>query len=276
MEPRLPPTIFPDGEEPAVSRIVSLAPSNTEIAYYLGLGPQIVGVCDDSEWPPDARTKAKVGMDLQIDAAKVAALEPDLILASLSVPGMEKCVAAVRERGLDAIVLDPKSLENVLENIEEVAVAAGVPQRGRALARSMRASFSRVEQAVAGLSRPSVFWGWWPRPLITPGGKSWMVDIVRIAGGTMLFRETDKESLIVEPARVFEANPDAVVLCWVGAIAHKQDPAKVYGRPGWDVVKAVAGRRIYAVSDVLFAAPGPRLVDGATLLAKVLHPQVRL
>lgn len=273
MEPALPPTEFPPDENPAVSRIVSLAPSNTEIAYCLGLGPQIVGVCDDSDWPADAGTKVKVGMDLQIDAEKVAALRPDLILASLSVPGMEKCVAAVRERGLDAVVLDPKSVENVMENIEEVARAAGVPRRGRILAAGMREQLCRVERAVEGLKRPAVFWEWWPRPLISPGGKSWMVDIVRIAGGTMLFRDEDKESLRLEASRVFQANPEVVVLCWIGSIAHKQDPAKVYERAGWQSVKAVKDRRVYAVSDVLFAAPGPRLVDGAKVLAKVLHPE---
>jgi iron complex transport system substrate-binding protein len=268
--------VWPEDERPAVSRIVSLAPSNTEIAYYLGLGAQIVGVCDDSDWPADARTKAKVGMDLQIDAAKVAALHPDLILASLSVPGMEKCVAAVRERGLDAVVLDPKSLDNVLENIEEVAKAAGVPRRGWALAGQMREAFARVERAVDGLDRPSVFFEWWPRPLISPGARSWMVDVVRTAGGTMLFKDEDKESFIVEEGRLLTADPEVIVMCWVGAIAKKQDPAKVYAREAWAGVKAVRQRRVFALPDTLFAAPGPRLVEGAKALAKVLHPQVSL
>jgi iron complex transport system substrate-binding protein len=265
-----------DGETPIVSRIVSLAPSNTEIAYYLGLGDQVVGVCDDSNWPDDAQTKVKVGMDLQIDAAKVASLRPDMVLASLSVPGMEKCVAAVRERGLDAIVLDPKSLENVLENIEEVARAAGVPRRGLELAGQMRRGFAEIERAVAGLDRPKVFWEWWPRPLIAPGGKSWMVDIVRIAGGTLLFKDEDKESFVVEKGRFLTADPDVIVMCWVGAIAKKQDPAKVYARQGWAALKAVRDKRVFALPDTLFAAPGPRLLDGARALAKVLHRQVGL
>lgn len=263
-------------ETPRVHRIVSLAPSNTEIAYYLGLGPQIVGVCDDSTWPDDANTKAKVGMDLQIDAKKVAALAPDLVLASLSVPGMEKCVADVREHGMDAIVLDPKSVENVMENIDEVARAAGVPERGRRLVGSMRRRFARVEQAVAGLERPLVFWEWWPRPLISPGASSWMVDIVRIAGGRMLFADEDKESFHLEESRVLLADPDVVALCWVGAIAKKQHPSKVYERETWAGLKAVRNRRVYAVSDALFAAPGPRLADGAEVLAKVLHPSAAL
>lgn len=273
MEPdAYPPPAWNDGATPLVSRIVSLAPSNTEIAYYLGLGEQVVGVCDDSDWPADARTKAKVGMDLQIDAQKVASLNPDMVLASLSVPGMEKCVAAVRERGLDAIVLNPKSLEDVLSNIEEVAKAAGVPHRGFALTARMREGFAAVERAVAGRERPTVFWEWWPRPLIGPGGKSWMVDVVRIAGGRMLFADEDKESFILEDERFLAADPEVIVMCWVGALAKKQDPAKVYARKEWAGVRAVTRKRVYALPDVLFAAPGPRLEDGARALAKVLHP----
>jgi iron complex transport system substrate-binding protein len=103
-----------------------------------------------------------------------------------------------------------------------------------------------------------------------------MVDIVRLAGGKMLFGDVDKESFFLEEPRVLVANPDAIVLCWVGAIAHKQDPAKVYAREAWGAVNAVRQGRVYAVSDTLFAAPGPRLADGAEALAKVLHPGVGL
>lgn len=266
------PPAWNDGEHPLVHRIVSLAPSNTEIAYYLGLGDQVVGVCDDSDWPADARTKVKVGMDLQIDAEKVAALKPDMVLASLSVPGMEKCVAAVRERGLDAIVLNPKSLEDVYANIEEVATAAGVPSRGFALTSRMRKGFAEVTHAVEGAHRPTLFWEWWPRPLISPGGRSWMADVVRAAGATMVFQDEQKESFIVEVGRVVNADPEVIVLCWVGAIAKKQDPSKVYERELWAGMQAVRNKRVFALPDVLFAAPGPRLVDGARALAKVLHP----
>ena len=270
------PPPWNDGERPLVHRIVSLAPSNTEIAYYLGLGEQVVGVCDDSDWPADARTKVKVGMDLQIDAGKVAALKPDMVLASLSVPGMEKCVAAVRERGLDAIVLNPKSLEDVFSNIEEIAKAAGVPQRGFALTSRMRKGLGEVADAVKGLHHPTLFWEWWPRPLISPGGRSWMVDVVRTAGATMLFQDEQKESFIVEVGRILNMDPEVIVLCWVGALATKQDPAKVYERELWAGVQAVRNQRVYALPDVLFAAPGPRLLDGARALAKVLHPHARL
>ncbi len=88
-------------------RLVSLCPSNTEIACGLGLGPQLVGVDDWSDWPPEVAGKPRVGSDLTADLDRVAALSPDLVLASLSVPGMERNVAGLAARNLPHIVLDP-------------------------------------------------------------------------------------------------------------------------------------------------------------------------
>lgn len=260
------------GEEASVRRIVSLAPSDTEIAYALGLGPRVVGVCDDSDWPHEARAVAKVGMDLQIDAERVAALEPDLVLASLSVPGMEKCVDAVRSRGLKTLVLDPKTLSDVMLDILEVGRVVDVEDRAKALVAQMRARLINVESSVEGQPRVRVYWEWWPRPLITPGRKSWMVDILRIAGGEMLFEEIEKESSPILEDQVLSKDPEAVVLCWCGTLQRKQDPARVMARPGWQRVKAVASGRVYGADEGLFGRPGPRLVEGAEWLAKILHP----
>jgi iron complex transport system substrate-binding protein len=254
---------------------VSLAPSNTEIAHFLGLTDRVVGVCDDSDFPAELAGAARVGMDLQIDADRVAALKPDLVLASLSVPGMERCVKAVEEKGLATLTLDPKRLEDVFRDIEAVGRAAGVPGRAAALNASLRGRLAAVERSVAGLERPTVWWEWWPRPLISPGARSWMVDIVRVAGGRMLFDDVDRESFTVGEERVLLQDPEVAVLCWCGTLQRKQDPAKLAARPGWANVRAVADGRVFAVDEAYFGRPGPRLVDGAELLAKVFHPGKR-
>lgn len=254
-----------------MARIVSLAPSNTEIAHFLGLTDRVVGVCDDSDFPPELAGAARVGMDLQIDAEKVVALEPDLVLASLSVPGMERCVRAVEEQGLPTLTLDPKRLDDVFRDIERVGGAAGVSGRAAALNRALRARLAAVERSVAGLPRPRVWWEWWPRPLISPGKRSWMVDIVRIAGGRLLFDGEDRESFTVEEERVLLQDPEVAVMCWCGTLQRKQDPLKLLERPGWSGVRAVMDGRVFAVDEALFGRPGPRLVDGAEHLAKVFH-----
>src|SRR5690606_26525652 len=98
-------------------RIVSIAPSNTEIAFALGLGPQVVGVDDHSDYPPEVARLPRVGPDLRVDLDRVEALRPDLVLASLSVPGMEHNVEGLRRRGIPHMVLNPRRWPEVLASI---------------------------------------------------------------------------------------------------------------------------------------------------------------
>lgn len=115
-------------------RIVSLAPSNTEILQALGLLDQLVGVDDWSDWPPAVEKLERVGPDLTIDLDRVEALQPDLVLASLSVPGMERNVIGLIARGLPHIVLDPYSLAEIWADIQKVGEVCGVPDRADQLA----------------------------------------------------------------------------------------------------------------------------------------------
>src|SRR5512146_116863 len=107
-------------------RLVSLCPSNTEILFALGLGEQVVGVDDWSDWPAEVAGLPRVGGDLTSDLDRVAALRPDLVLASLSVPGMERNVEGLGARGLPHLVLNPHSLDEVLGDILAVGEACGV------------------------------------------------------------------------------------------------------------------------------------------------------
>src|SRR5690625_4442430 len=94
-------------------RVVSICPSNTEVVAYLGKTDLLVGVDDYSDWPGSVLELPKLGPDLSIDMDKVAALKPDIVLASLSVPGMEKNIAALEEKQLPYIILNPNALEEI-------------------------------------------------------------------------------------------------------------------------------------------------------------------
>src|SRR3972149_12020451 len=111
-------------------RIVSLTCSNTEILFALGLGARVIGVDDWSDFPLEVKALPKVGPDLKIDMAKVAALEPDLVLASLSVPGMERNLPGLERLGLPFLVLEPRSLDDVFKDIETISAATGASGGG--------------------------------------------------------------------------------------------------------------------------------------------------
>jgi len=120
-------------------RIVSLACSNTEIVHALGCGHLLVGVDDHSDWPPRlVDPLPKVGPDLDIDVEAVAGLDPDLVLATLTVPGHEKVVAELEDAGLPFIAPEPVSIPDVYRDVRQIAGLLGVEERGEALVAEMR------------------------------------------------------------------------------------------------------------------------------------------
>ena len=256
-------------------RIVSLTCSNTEILFALGLGAQVVGVDDWSVFPREVKTLPKVGPDLKIDMTKVAALEPDLVLASLSVPGMERNLPGLERLGLPFLVLEPRSLDDVFKDIETISAATGVSEAGRRLIADLQARIEAVRaRAHETIDRPTLYWEWWPKPLISPGRWSWMVQMSELAAADLLFKDVEATSFVVEESQVFEQDPDLVMLCWCGTLQEKMNVSKVAERPGWDRLRAVKQGRIHCFPEDLFGRPGPRLVEGLERLAQVVHPEL--
>jgi iron complex transport system substrate-binding protein len=166
-------------------RIVSHTCSNTEIVCALGAGGQLVGVDTDSDFPPDlVGALPKLGRDLELDVHQVEALRPDLVLTSLTVPGHERIVEALRQAGLPVLVIDPIGLDGVYASIAQIAEALGVLKRGRSMVAQMQAAMAPVEPAGA---RPKVLVEWWPKPVIAPARLSWVNELVRLDGGVNPF-----------------------------------------------------------------------------------------
>ena len=257
----------------APCRVVSLVASNTEIVCALGLGERLVGVDDYSDWPTEVVAHLpRVGRDLDIDLERVRRLEPDLVLASLSVPGMERNVERLATSGLPYAVVEARGFSGVLDSIRQVAGLLGAPERGDSLAAGLQQRMSAVasESAQQAGTRPRVYWEWWPRPPITAGAPSWVTDMLRLAGGENVFADLERESAPVEVEEVARRQPDVVVLCYCGA-RKLPDPSKVRERTGWSDTPAVRDGRLHAVLEPLFGRPGPRLVEGLEQLAGLLR-----
>lgn len=249
-------------------RVVSLACSNTEIVCALGCAELLVGVDDHSDFPAAVVAELpRVGPDLEIDVDAVADLEPDLVLASLTVPGHERVVAGLEAAGLEFLALEPVSLKDVYANIRELARALGVPERGEALVANLRAQL--VDRGLSKV-RPKILVQWWNRPTIAPGALSWVTDLLNLAGAeNPIGREPVKSRPISDDELAF-LNPDAVVVSWCGVRPEKVRPEVVARNPALKHVRAVQRRQIYSVPEAFLGRPGPRLVEGYRALAGIV------
>ena len=254
-------------------RIVSLACSNTEIVHALGCAHLLVGVDEHSDYPPEVVDPLpKVGPDLDIDVDAVAALEPDLVLATLTVPGHEKVVERLERAGLPFIAPEPVSLEDVYRDIRDIAERLGVPDRAEALVAEMRAELDPGSvEPEPGDDAPSILVQWWPKPVITPGKRSWATDVIRAAGGRAVLAGEDVKSRPMTDEEVAERAPDAVVLSWCGVHPDKYRPDVVLRNERWAELPFVREGRVFCVGEPYLGRPGPRLVEGVRRMREVVR-----
>lgn len=248
-------------------RIVAHTCSNTEIVCALGRADWLVGVDDHSDYPTDVvDALPRIGPDLDIDVDRVAALKPDLVITSLTVPGHERCLARLEAAGLPCLVTQPHTLDDVAGDIRRIAEALN----------GERAAAPILDRFAAAMNRPApadpvpILVEWWPKPVIVPGRKSWVNEMLRLAGGINPFADRDAESLEISPEEAAAAGPEAVVMSWCGVEEAKYRPHIVARRDGWQDVPAVRNERIVPISEAWLGRPGPRLLDGIERLGDVV------
>ena len=236
-------------------RVVSLACSNTEIVYALGCADMLVGVDSHSDRPIEVVARLpKLGPDLEIDIEAVVALKPDLVLASLTVPGHEEVVAGLERAGLPYFAPEPIRLEDVYRDVMEIAHHLNVPERGESLVSEMRSALSDIQQPE--VNAPKLLVQWWPKPVIAPGQLSWVNDLIHAAGGLNPLSHEEVKSRPLTDEEVAAMDPDAIVLSWCGVAPEKVRPDVVYKNPAWQEVNAVKRGHIYCVPEADLGRPG--------------------
>lgn len=249
-------------------RVVSHTCSNTEIVCALGCAQMLVGVDEDSDFPPEiVGPLPQLGRDLSLDVARVRALKPDLVLTSLTLPGHDKIVAELEAEGLRSLVCEPLTLEDVYGDITRIAEALGVPERGAQLIAEMREAMPAIAPRA---DAPRVLIEWWPKPVIAPTQDSWASDLIELAGGVNPWRALPGKSQPLTDAQVLDGAPDVVVMAWCGVPLHHYRSEIVCRRPGWEDVPAVRSARVHAVTEAFLGRPGPRLVEGYRALRALI------
>ena len=256
----------------APERVVSLAPSNTEIVCALDACDRLVGVTDFDDYPVEVTEVDKVVTMAQVDVEAIVAAEPDLVLAA----GNELTPTAVIEQladlGMPVLVLYPQSLDEVSADIELIGSALGRGDAAVALVEEMAARVEAVEMAVADLDRPRTFYevGVFEGTIYTAGEGSFLASLIDTAGGATV--TGDALSTAIELEDLVAADPELILL---GDATYDETitPESVAARPGWDAMTAVGdGRVVVVTEDVVITRPGPRIVDGLEALARAIHP----
>ena len=251
-----------------VDRVISLAPSLTEIVFAVGGGDRLVGNTTYCDYPAEAKAVAKVGDSLQPSLERVIALRPQVVLISTA-SQLEVFTQQLHNQNIAAFVTDPHDLEGVFRSIEQVGQIFGQTEQATQLVKKLRERTNAVEQAVQHAQPVRVFYQVSGEPLYTIGKDAFLTDLIRRAGGVSVTADVPGAWPKYSSESALAARPEAIILPTGGSMgaANSSVAEALRNSPA-----ALAGR-VYKINDDYLARPGPRLVDGLEAMARALHPE---
>jgi len=253
-------------QQPA-TRIVSLAPANTEISYAVGAGSKMVAGTTYDDYPAVAKSLPKAGDFSNPSVEKIASFNPDLVLITGGVQAPLR--AKLTKLGMNVYVIDPTTYAGVMTDIANVGKLAGTSAEAQKVVDTMKQAEADVQAKVASAAKKSTFVEIYSKPLMTAGSGTFISDMVGMAGGTNLgdsagagFPNFSSEVLLKDDPAVYVADSGSM-----------SKPGDLSSRPGFSSLTAVKDGHVYVIEDSLIARPGPRLAQGLQQLAKMIHPE---
>jgi len=254
--------------------MISLAPSNTEILFALGLGDKVMAVSEYCNYPLEAQNRIKIGGFSTVNIEKVVSLRPDLVIATGGV--QETVVEELGRLGLTVIALNAKSIEEVFENIRLVGKAAGQLETARELTTKLEQRTKAVTDKTKDLpdgQRPRVFYEVQDEPLMTAGPGTFIDDLIHLAGGVNIASDAAAKYPVYNLETLIERNPEVIIISfWHGSIAASVEAVK--SRERWQILDAVKNNRVYGINADIVSRTGPRIVDGMEEMAGFIHPDL--
>ena len=250
-------------------RVLSLAPSLTEMLFAIGLDEQIVGVTNFCNYPPAAADKPKVGYT-QPNLESLLALSPDMVAA----PGellRADILAKLEALKVPTFIFEAKSLEHVLAHIHTLGRIFERSSAADALTRHMRERIAEVSRRVQTTERRRVLYVLSSHPLITVGPNSYIHQMIELAGGINVAAETSGAYPRLSMETVLEKDPEVLVFPVGSTESVPEHEQQTWKR--WTSLSAVQHQRLHVVSSDALNRPGPRVVDGLEQLAQMIHPE---
>jgi iron complex transport system substrate-binding protein len=252
-------------------RVVSLAPSITEIIFALGREHRLKGVTRFSDFPPEAAKLPKVGSYVRLDLEKIVALRPDLCFA-IKDGNPREIAARLESLGIPVYAVDPKNLESVMETFLEIGGVLNATQKANSIVGKMSSRITRVKSLVANApGRPRVFFQIGLSPIVAVGTRTFIHELIVLAGGKNI-SEGPVQYPRFSREQVLALSPEVFIITSMARGASFERVKMEWSK--WPDLPAVRNDRILLVDSNLFDRPSPRLVDGLELLLKLIHPEL--
>ena len=256
-------------------RIVSLAPSNTELLYALGLGNKVVGVTEVCDFPVEVAKVEKVAGFNSVNLEKIAAVKPDLVLAARGndIEG----IRSLRELGIRVFSLDIQSLQQLLQAVDRVGALCGVEAEAARLRGGLDKRIQNVADRLAqAQGKPRVLWGNWSDPVYTAGPGTMIDDVITQAGGFNVASAAERAWPQVGLETILSWAPEVIVTTYLptGQDSLATEILRLQKTDGWKMVPAISDSRLYYIEADWLMRPGPRLVNAYEQLARTIHPQL--
>jgi len=249
-------------------RIVSLAPSITEILFALGLGDRVVGVTEFSTYPPEAAAKPRVGSYIRLNAERILDLTPDLVVGTKDGNRLD-LVELLEDAGVPVYAVNPQSVEDMIRTVAGLGKVCGAPARGESLARELRRRVSRiVEQSRTG-RRPRVFLQINLRPIMSVNRTTLHHDVIRLAGGENITAEHPVPYPRLSLEEVLEKAPDVILISSMERGGAFEEARQEWFQ--WDTIPAVRAGRVHLIDSDLIDRPSPRVIEGLEAMAELIQ-----
>jgi len=252
-------------------RIIPLAPSLTEILYFLGLGDRVVGVTTFSHYPPEATSKPKVGSYINLNVEKIISLSPDLVIGTAdgNEPGV---VRLLEQAGVPVFIVNPRDVIEVIETVDTLGKVCGLPKEAGNLSRALTEKVDNILEKTKHRKRPLVFLQINVKPIMTINRHTFHHDLIRIAGGINMTADEPITYPRISLEEVLRRKPDVILISSMERGGRFERARQ--GWLKWTSIPAVKNGRVHLVDSDLIDRPSPRMIRGLEGMARFIHPEV--
>jgi iron complex transport system substrate-binding protein len=253
-------------------RIVTLAPSITEILYFLGLGDRVVGVTTFSYYPQEATLKPKVGSYIDLNVEKIISLSPDLVIGTAdgNQPGV---VDLLEQAGIPVFIVNPRNIRQTIDTVAIVGRLCGVPKKANALSTQLSQRVDHIIDHTKSKRKPLVFLQINLRPIMTINKDTFLHDLIQLAGGRNMAEKEPITYPRISLEEVIRKKPDVIIISSMER-GGRFEAARLEWLK-WTSIPAVKEGRVYLIDSDLIDRPSPRIIEGLEAMARFIHPEVK-